>query len=69
MAQHYRKRLLTVSLYLHQVDWMDKRISAGEFASYSHAVRLMIDYFKTQTGKGYYTFKVPEGDKEVISRQ
>jgi len=68
MAQTWRKTPINARIYAHQKAWIDRMITAEEFASYSHALRVMIDFYKFQTGKGYYTFKIPQGDKEVISR-
>lgn len=42
---HYRIMLpVTNKITLEQRDWLDKRIKAGEFASYGHALRFLIGY-------------------------
>jgi len=58
MAQTWRKKRTSVKLYEHQVEYINRRIADGKFASFSHALRVMIDFYKAQTGDGYYTKKV-----------
>ena len=58
MAQTWRKSPIHARVYTHQIAWLDRMISDGVFSSYSHALRVMIDFYKSKTGKGYYTKKV-----------